>query len=72
MWKAITARIPPPWQPVALVALVLTFLVLPLPNEFADFLLARIRKVRTSAVVVVSYVGNGIGLYAIAWLARFG
>jgi membrane protein YqaA with SNARE-associated domain len=71
-WKAITARIPPPWQPVALVALVLTFLVLPLPNEFADFLLARIRKVRTSAVVVVSYVGNGIGLYAIAWLARFG
>jgi hypothetical protein len=53
-----------------MVALVLAFLVLPLPNEFADFLLTRIRKVRTSAVLVISYVGNGIGLYGIAWLAK--
>ena len=52
--------------------LVLVFLVLPLPNEFADFLLARIRKVKTSAVLVISYVGNGIGLYGIVSLARFG
>ena len=70
-WKAIEARLQPGWQPVALVTLVLAFLVLPLPNEFADFLLARIRKVKTSAVVVISYVGNGVGLYAIVWLARF-
>jgi hypothetical protein len=71
-WKAVEARIPPAWQPVALITLVLVFLVLPLPNEFADFLLARIRKVKTSAVFVISYVGNGIGLYGIVWLARFG
>jgi len=69
-WSAITARMPPRWQPVALVALVLAFLVLPLPNEFADFLLARIRRVQPRLVVVISYIGNGIGLYAIAWLAR--
>jgi len=71
-WKAITRRIPPSWQPFMLLAVVMAFLVLPLPNEFADFLLARIRKVRTSAVLVISYVGNGIGLYGIVWLARFG
>lgn len=71
-WKAIAERIPPSWQPFTLLALVLAFLVLPLPNEFADFLLARIRRAKTTAVLVISYVGNGIGLYAIVWLARFG
>lgn len=71
-WKGIEARVPFGWQPVALMALVLTFLVFPLPNEFADFLLARIRKVRTGVVFVISYVGNGVGLYAIVWLARLG
>ena len=71
-WKAVETRIQPAWQPIALVTLVFAFLVLPLPNEFADFLLARIRKVKTSAVLVISYVGNGIGLYGIVWLARFG
>ena len=71
-WRTIETRVGPRWQPLALITLVLAFLVLPLPNEFADFLLARIRKVKTSAVLVISYVGNGVGLYAIAWLARFG
>ena len=53
-------------------ALVAVFLVLPLPNEFADFLLARIQKVKTSAVLVISYAGNGVGIYVIMWLARRG
>ncbi len=71
-WHAIEARVPPSWRPFVLVTLVVTFFVLPLPNEFADFLLARTRKVTAGAVVVISYVLNGVGLYAIVWLARFG
>lgn len=71
-WNAIEARIPPPWQTFVVMALVAIFLVLPLPNEFADFLLARIQRIKTSAMLAISYAGNGIGLYAIMWLARFG
>jgi membrane protein YqaA with SNARE-associated domain len=71
-WKAIEARIPPSWQPFVIMALVVTCFVFPLPNEFADFLLARTRKVTATAVAVISYVLNGVGLYGIVWLARFG
>lgn len=71
-WAAIEAKIPRPWQPFVMMAVVAVFLLLPLPNEFADYLLARTRKVKTSAVLIISYVLNGIGIYAIVWLARFG
>lgn len=71
-WAAIGAKIPLAWQPFVMMAVVAVFLLLPLPNEFADYLLARTRKVKTSAVLVISYVLNGIGIYAILWLARFG
>jgi hypothetical protein len=52
-------------------AVVITIFALPLPNEFADFLLARIRRVKASTVLALSFVGNGAGLSAISWLARF-
>jgi membrane protein YqaA with SNARE-associated domain len=70
-WKRLEVRALSGRQPTALMILVLVVLLLPLPNEFADLVLARIRRVRTSTVLVISYVGNGLGLYAIAWLARF-
>jgi hypothetical protein len=71
-WAAIEARIPPSWQPFVIVGIVAVFYVLPLPNEFADYLLARTRKVTTGMVLILSYVLNGIGIYTIMWLARFG
>jgi len=70
-WKRLEARARSGRQPTALMVLVLIVLLLPLPNELADFVLARIRRIRTSTVLVISYVGNGLGLYAIAWMARF-
>jgi len=70
-WKAIEAAVSPRWQPIALMGLVIGIFVLPLPNEFADFLLARIRRVKASTVMVLSFVGNGAGLYVITWGARF-
>ena len=70
-WKAIEAAASPSWQAIALMGLVIGIFVLPLPNEFADFLLARIRRVKTSTVMALSFVGNGAGLYLITWLARF-
>jgi membrane protein YqaA with SNARE-associated domain len=70
-WKRLEARTLSGRQPTALMVLVLIVLLLPLPNELADFVLARIRRVKTRTVLVISYVGNGLGLYAIAWLARF-
>ena len=71
-WAAIDARIPPSWQPFVMIAVAAVFLLLPLPNEFADYLLARTRKVKASGVFVMSYVLNGISISAILWLARFG
>ena len=55
-----------------MMAVVAVFLLLPLPNEFADYLLARTQKIKPGAVFVISYVMNGICIYAIVWLARFG
>jgi hypothetical protein len=71
-WAAIEARVPQSWQPFLVMGVVAAFYLLPLPNEFADYLLARSRKVTTSMVLVLSYVLNGIGIYTIVWLARFG
>ena len=71
-WAAIEAKIPLAWQPFVMMAVVAVFLLLPLPNEFADYLLARTRKVKPSAVLLISYVLNGIGIYTILWLARRG
>ena len=71
-WSAIEAKIPRAWQPFVTMAVVVTFFLLPLPNAFADYLLARTRKVKTSTVLMLSYVLNGIGIYTIVWLARFG
>jgi hypothetical protein len=70
--QAIGRAIPPAWQGFVLGAVVVILLVLPLPNEFADFLLARTRKVKASVVPLISYVLNGVGLYTIVWLAHFG
>lgn len=55
-----------------MMAIVAACLLLPLPNEFADYVLARTRRVNTSAMLVISYVLNGIGIYALLWLARRG
>jgi hypothetical protein len=71
-WTSIEAKLPPSWQPFVMMAVVAVFLLTPLPNEFADYLLARTRKVKPVAVLIVSYVMNGICIYAIVWLARFG
>ena len=71
-WAAIEARVPRPWQSFVMMAIVAACLLLPLPNEFADYVLARTRKVNTSAILVISYVLNGIGIYALLWLARRG
>jgi membrane protein YqaA with SNARE-associated domain len=71
-WAAIEAKIPLAWQPSVMMAVVAVFLLLPLPNEFADYLLARTRTIKTRAVLLISYVLNGIGIYAILWLGRFG
>jgi hypothetical protein len=71
-WAAIDAKIPPSWQPFVMMAVAAVFLLLPLPNEFADYLLARTRKVKPSAVFVISFVLNGISIYAILWLAKLG
>jgi uncharacterized membrane protein YdjX (TVP38/TMEM64 family) len=70
--QAIERAIPPAWQGFVIGAVVIILLVLPLPNEFSDFLLARTRKVKASVVPVISYVLNGVGLYTIVWLAHFG
>ena len=71
-WATIEAKIPRSWQPFVMMAVAAVFLLLPLPNEFADYLLARTRKVKMSAVFVISYVLNGISISTILWLARFG
>jgi hypothetical protein len=70
--EAIERAIPPSWQGLVIGAVIVILLVLPLPNEFADFLLARTRKVNASVVPLISYVLNGVGLYTIVWLAHFG
>ena len=71
-WRAVQDSIPPAWQRFALMILVVAILALPLPNELADFFLARMRKVGLGAVVAISCLGNGLGLCAIVWLARLG
>jgi hypothetical protein len=70
-WAAIDARIPPSWQPFVMVAVAAVFLLLPLPNEFADYLLARTQKVKATGLFVISAALNGISIYTILWLARF-
>ena len=69
-WNAMERRISPSWHPMVMGVLIVLILVLPLPNEFADFLLARFRRITTRTMIVISYVGNGIGIYAIVWLAK--
>jgi hypothetical protein len=69
-WSAVERRIPSSWHSVVIVTLVVLVLVLPLPNEIADFLLARSRRITTRTMIVISYLGNGIGIYAIVWLAK--
>jgi len=69
-WAPIERRISPSWRSVVIVALVVLILVLPLPNELADFLLARTRRITTRTMIVISYIGNGIGIYTIVWLAK--
>jgi uncharacterized membrane protein YdjX (TVP38/TMEM64 family) len=69
-WNAIEKRIPSSWRNFIIVTLVVILLVLPLPNEFADFLLARIEKVRTKTLLAISYVLNGIGIYLMLWLVK--
>ena len=71
-WAAVETKIPLAWQPFVMMAVVALFLLLPLPNEFTDYLLARTRKVTTSTVLLISYVLNGIGIYTCLWLARRG
>jgi hypothetical protein len=51
-------------------AIVAVFLLTPLPNEFADYLLARSPTIKARTVLVISYVLNGVGIYTIVWLAR--
>ena len=70
-WNAIERRIAPSWHPIVMGVLIILILILPLPNEFADFLLARFRRITTRMMIVISYVGNGIGIYTIVWLAKF-
>jgi hypothetical protein len=69
-WSAIEGRVPPSWHPFVLMAIVAVFLLTPLPNEFADYLLARSPTIKARTVLVISYVLNGVGIYTIVWLAR--
>ncbi len=69
-WDAIENKIPPSWRNFTIIALVVILLVLPLPNEFADFLLARIERVRTKTLLLISYVLNGVGIYFMLWLVK--
>jgi hypothetical protein len=71
-WSAIEGRVPPPWHQFVLMTIVAVFLLTPLPNEFADYLLARTPKIKARSVLVISYVLNGLGIYTILWLSRFG
>lgn len=71
-WTAIECRIPRRWHTVVIGMLILLFLASPLPNEFADFLMARTRRINTAMMLAISYIGNGIGIYAVVWMARFG
>jgi hypothetical protein len=71
-WTAIECRIPRRWHTVVIALLILLFLASPLPNEFADFLMARTRRINTPIMLAISYIGNGIGIYAVVWMARFG
>ena len=53
-----------------IILLVVFFLILPLPNEFADFLLARSKVVTTKWFLVISYALNGVGMFAILVLGK--
>jgi len=50
---------------VTVILLVMFFLILPLPNEFGDFLLAKSKAISTKWFLVISYVLNGIGILVI-------
>jgi hypothetical protein len=70
-WREkIKAKVPERWHTFVIASLVAIFLILPLPNEFADFLLARTRKITTEWFLVISYALNAVGIYAIFWLGR--
>lgn len=71
-WAAIETHVPPAWQSFVLMSVVVVFLLLPLPNEFADYVLARTRKITPWAMLAISSVFNGIGIYGLLWLARRG
>jgi hypothetical protein len=68
-WYTLERKTPPRWRNVLIIILVVALFILPLPNEFADFLLARIKKVRTSVFLLISYVLNGATIYLILWFA---
>jgi membrane protein YqaA with SNARE-associated domain len=68
-WHALERKTPPRWRDFLIVVLIVALFILPLPNEFADFLLARIKKVRTSVFLLISYALNGATIYLILWFA---
>lgn len=69
-WERIKAKVPQRWHAFVTVSLVAIFLILPLPNEFADFLLARTRRITTEWFLVISYILNAVGIYIIFWIGR--
>jgi hypothetical protein len=68
-WHTLERKTPPRWRTFLIVVIIVALFILPLPNEFADFLLARIKKVKTGVFLLISYALNGATIYAILWVA---